>query len=247
MGTMFIDGQIHPGAMPSDFFTIKAILKKGVHHAKVSRKLTNYRLPKESTIKLFYGKKKLKFTLSYYVGKKKYVYALSFKPGKPRGKKGRLYVKGKNRTKDYKKLLKKSLKKWKYYKKRYRGTYSYSVSISSFSGYSSVTRFFYRNNKLIKRTFKAWGERGRKRVVVSQWVEKGKSLGTHREGTSAKTLDAIYAMGIKAVATEPLPHESMIFILDKRGLLNSACKVNTKIMDDSPCIGASISNISLGK
>jgi hypothetical protein len=147
-----------------------------------------------------------------------------------------------------------SLKKWQQSRKECKGNYAYTIRWSSFTGFGHETEVVVRDNKVAERRFRSFS--GRPVPVApgqpapkpegKSWLEKGKDLGTHKEGAPAKTLDELYAEAA-AVLRRPLPeHERRYLRFDKQGILRSCFTVDTRIADDAPTKGVIISSVTLG-
>lgn len=151
-----------------------------------------------------------------------------------------------------------SLKKWQELKKANTGNYSYKVRWSSFAGFGHETEVVVRDNKVAERRFREFNNRPRpvapvlpgapapKPPKAKGWAEKGKDIGSHKQGAAAKTLDELYAEAGKVLKVELLPSEKRYVRFDKQGLLLSCFSVDTRIADDAPTKGVIISSITLG-
>jgi hypothetical protein len=78
--------------------------------------------------------------------------------------------------------------------------YLYSVEDSSFSGHSWRTIIEVRGDGVVGRTYTRWGENGR---VADSWGEDLRTLGTHREGAPALTIDGLYERCRTELARDP--------------------------------------------
>jgi len=111
------------------------------------------------------------------------------------------------------------------------------------------------NNKVMERNYKAFsapprpaapGQPPGKRKETG-WSEKGAKLGSHKEGHPAKTIDQLYEEA-KAILERPLPAFQRLGLrFDKQGLLLACYTQDTRIADDAPTKGVSISAITLAK
>lgn len=141
------------------------------------------------------------------------------------------------------------LKKWEEAKKKCNGDYSYQVRWSSFSGFGHTTTITVKNNKIVQRDYEEFNLRapipGEAPQQGKKWSETGKQIGKHKEGAPAKTLDEIYAEGKKVLKMKLEPHEKLYVRLDKNGLPTSCFYIDTRIADDAPITGFSISNVKL--
>lgn len=141
-----------------------------------------------------------------------------------------------------------SLKKWNEVKMKAKGNYAYTVSRSSFSGFRWTTTIVVRSNKVVERRFDVTNLRGAIQVPGQapkkkgpKWVEKGKDIGTHKEGAAPKTIDVLYAEA-KAVAETKLESFQKLYVgFHKNGILKHCFYVDTRIADDAPSNGPRIS------
>ena len=144
-----------------------------------------------------------------------------------------------------------SRKTWQELKQKCGGNYSYKIRWSSWVGFGHETEIFVRNNKVVKRRFSAFSNRpvkvqpGKAQPQGETWIEKGKGLGTHKNGAPLKTLDELYAQAGEVVKRKLLPHERRYVRFDKQGLLLSCFTVDKRIADDAPTKGVTISSITL--
>jgi len=151
--------------------------------------------------------------------------------------------------------LEKSLQLWKKLKKECKGNYTYSKRWSSWVGFGNVTEVVVVNNKVVERHYKAFsapprpaapGQPPEKRKETG-WSEKEAKLGSHKEGHPAKTIDQLYEEA-QAILERPLPAFQRLGLrFDKQGLLLACYTQDTRIADDAPTKGVSISAITLGK
>ncbi|MDG2182917.1 MAG: protease inhibitor I42 family protein [Mariniblastus sp.] len=143
--------------------------------------------------------------------------------------------------------VKDSLAKWQTTKADVGNTYSYMVRWSSFIEYGHETRIFVKNGKVVRRTFRpvAVAENPSGEPPFEKWKEDGDQIGKHSEGAPAKTLDQLYKFAIKVASKELEPSERRYVKTDNRGLLIECFIVDTRIADDAPKNGLSITSIRL--
>lgn len=151
-----------------------------------------------------------------------------------------------------------SLKKWQELKKANAGNYSYKVRWSSFVGFGHETEVIVRNNKVVERRFREFNNRPRpvappkpgqpksEAPNAKGWIEKGKKVGTNKQGAAPKTLDELYAEADKTLKRELPQFEKRYMRFNKQGLLLTCFTVDTRIADDAPTKGVIISSITLG-
>lgn len=150
-----------------------------------------------------------------------------------------------------------SLKKWRELKDKHSGDYAYKVRWSSFSGFGHETEVVIRCNKVVERRYREFNLRALpvapprpdksapEKPREKGWIEKGKDIGSHRQGAAAKTLDELYAEAVKVLKREPTRFEKRHVRFDKQGLLLACFTVDSRIADDAPTKGVIISSISL--
>jgi hypothetical protein len=149
--------------------------------------------------------------------------------------------------------LQSSQKTWQRLKQKCGGNYSYKIRFSSFAGFGHESEIIVRNNKVVERRYRAFSNRpvlvqpGQKQPQGETWAEKGKDLGTHKKGAPPKTLDELYVQAGEVVKRKLPQHERRYVRFDKQGLLLSCFTVDTRIADDAPRKGVTISSITLGR
>ena len=151
--------------------------------------------------------------------------------------------------------FKKSLNTWEKLKEECGGNYSYSKHWSSWVGFGHKTEVVVENNKVVERRYKSFS--GRPRPVApgqppakpqgTSWTEKGKEIGTHKQGHPAKTLDELYKEAAGILDRPVPPFQRLGLRFDKQGLLLACYTQDTRIADDAPTKGVNISTITLGK
>jgi hypothetical protein len=156
--------------------------------------------------------------------------------------------------------LEKSLKTWLKLKKECGGNYSYSIRFSSWVGFGHETTIVIRDNKVAERRYRSWS--GQPQIVApvepgkapqaakpdgESWTEKGKDLGSHKKGASAKTLDDLYAIAAEVATRELSDFEKRYIRFDEQGILQSCFTIDTRIADDAPRNGVAIHSLKLGK
>ena len=145
--------------------------------------------------------------------------------------------------------VKDSLAKWETAKADVGNTYSYKVLWSSFIEYGHETRIFVKDGKVVRRTFRpiAVAENPIGESPFDKWKEEGDQIGKHSSGARAKTLDQLYESAIKVASKELEPSERRFVKTNPRGLLVACFIVDTRIADDAPKNGMSITSIKLPK
>ncbi|MBB4118690.1 hypothetical protein GGR32_000970 [Mesonia hippocampi] len=86
-----------------------------------------------------------------------------------------------------------SKKTWESFKKSTGNSYQYTVSNSSWTGITQQTTITVKKGKVIQREFKqSHPQSSLKEIDNIAWIEKGKEINTHKNGTEAITLDEVY-------------------------------------------------------
>ena len=157
---------------------------------------------------------------------------------------------------DHIKQLKASQAQWETVKSDCQGNYAYTVTTVSFTGYRTTTTITVVNNKVQQRKFEAFsartpapppvkpGEKTRAPVAQSIWIESEKTLGSHKSGAKPQTLDTLYLQAHAVIQRDLAPHERRYVQFFKNGLLKSCFYIDTRIADDSPRNGVSITTIT---
>jgi len=159
---------------------------------------------------------------------------------------------------DHAKQLMTSQATWKTAKSDCRGNYSYTVTTVSFTGYRTTTTITVVNNKVHQRKFEAFsaraiapplkpGEKPRPRTAQTTWIETHKTLGSHKSGAHPVTMDTLYQQAHEVIQRDLAPHEKRYVRFFENGLLKSCFYIDTRIADDSPQNGVSITTITLMK
>ena len=151
--------------------------------------------------------------------------------------------------------FKKSLNTWEKLKEECGGNYSYSKRWSSWVGFGHTTEVVVENNKVVERRYKSFS--GRPRPVApglppakpegTSWTEKGNELGKNKQGHPAKKLDELYKEAAEILGRPVPPFQRLGLRFDKQGLLLACYTQDTRIADDAPTKGVSISSITLQK
>jgi hypothetical protein len=148
--------------------------------------------------------------------------------------------------------LEKSFQTWVDLKAKCDGDYSYSIRWSSWVGFGRETTLVARDGEIVERKYREWS--GRPQPVEpgkppkpdgTTWTEKGDQLGSHKKGAPVKTLDELYAEAKQVLERKLAPHERLYVRFNAQGLLQSCFYVDTRIADDAPTTGVTISSIQL--
>ena len=151
--------------------------------------------------------------------------------------------------------LEKSLITWETLKKECGGNYTYSKRWSSWVGFGHTTEVVVENNKVVERRYKSFS--GRPTPLApglppakpegTSWTEKGNELGKNKQGHPAKKLDELYKEAAEILGRPVPPFQRLGLRFDKQGLLLACYTQDTRIADDAPTKGVSISSITLQK
>jgi len=141
--------------------------------------------------------------------------------------------------------LDKSLQAWQLARKKCGGNYSYKVRWQSFAGFGHETIVVVKGNKVVERRYHEFSARPVKKALP-KWVEKGKDVGSHEKGAATRTLDQLYQEADAVVKRKLPPHERRSLRVNEQGLLLACYCRDTRIADDVPLKGVSITSIELG-
>ncbi|MBN2725369.1 MAG: hypothetical protein JXR95_14995 [Deltaproteobacteria bacterium] len=144
-------------------------------------------------------------------------------------------------------VLKDSEKKWKNLNRSMKGNYSYTLSFGSFSGFGSTTVVTVRNNKIFSRNFRRWKlvNKGGKMVdqTTASWIENKNELGKKGKGFKAYTMNNFYEQARKVLQKKLEKYQRIVFSFNSQGVLLRCCTVDTRIVDDVPCVGVNLSSV----
>ena len=147
--------------------------------------------------------------------------------------------------------LKASLVNWEQAREECGGDYSYQVRWSSAFGFGHTTTITVQGNKVVERKYVEFGQPEPVKPGEApaepkpKWVEMGKELGTHKEGTAGRTMDELYAEAKKLLEKDLPGHERRSLAFDQQGLLNYCFTRDTRIADDSPLSGIAAFQLQL--
>lgn len=92
---------------------------------------------------------------------------------------------------------------WINAKEAHQGTYEYTSSFESWTGYRANTTLVVRDDEVSERYFEATYRNESGEMVNEEWVEQTKEeLGSHRDGAPAKTIDELYDICAETVLTQ---------------------------------------------
>ncbi len=94
----------------------------------------------------------------------------------------------------YQNNFEKSYERWLSFKKECKDSYSYTTHIASWTGVEGKTKIVVERGEVVERTYSHTRYEKGKPVVKDSytWTEIAEQIGTHNEGATPLTLDAIY-------------------------------------------------------
>ncbi|OKS86228.1 hypothetical protein [Mucilaginibacter polytrichastri] len=140
-----------------------------------------------------------------------------------------------------------SYKKFTAFKTSFSNSYSYVVSSASVFGPSTTTTITVNKGKVVSRSSKFYrrSEDGKSSVLFISWEEDESSVGTHKEGAEAITLDQVYDTAKNVWLKADKKTNKVYFETNADGLISSCGYVPDGCQDD--CFsGISISSIAGG-
>lgn len=126
-------------------------------------------------------------------------------------------------------LLAESLLVWQDLKAADDGTYQYTRSDSSFSGYRSTTTFVVEDDVVVRRTFEGYDENG---VLVDSFDEQGAEVGTSEGAEPARTIDELYEICRDEVLTQDPDSNYFYLTFRDDGVLELCAYVPDDCADD---------------
>lgn len=144
-----------------------------------------------------------------------------------------------------------SQKVWLQLKAKIGGNYSYKVSQFNRFGGGHTTEIFVRDNKVAERRFQTVNLNPEPVPIDglqpkgASWIEKGKDLGTHKEGAALKTIDELYQQAADITKAERKPFERLYTRYNDQGLLLVCITMDSRIADDVPHNGVNIATIHI--
>ena len=126
-------------------------------------------------------------------------------------------------------LLAESLLVWQDLKAADDGTYQYTRSDSSFSGYRSTTTFVVEADVVVRRAFEGYDENG---VLVDSFEEQGAEVGSNEGAAPAHTIDELYEICRDEVLTQDPDDNDFYLTFRDDGILELCVYVPTDCADD---------------
>ena len=146
---------------------------------------------------------------------------------------------------------------WLKVKKECKGNYEYDVTFSSWVGFGSTTTIVVKDNKVVARRYKARparnmvvaiaapGEKPPELPKGKEWEETGDTLGSHKQGAKAKTIDQYYAEVEKLLEKGIDANHRWLVRFHKNGVIQYFGYSDKRIMDDAPFNGAKINKFTV--
>lgn len=129
---------------------------------------------------------------------------------------------------------------WQKLKAKNGDSYVYTTSFSSWSGYSSTTEIVVEDGVVIARNFEASNPHNSESEQES-WSENKAELGTHNQGSPAKTMDELYQDCSKKYLSVDSTENTIYFEMSDDGILK-LCGFNPNGCQDDCFQGIRISS-----
>jgi hypothetical protein len=126
-------------------------------------------------------------------------------------------------------LLAESLLVWQGLKAADDGTYQYTRSSSSFSGYRSTTTFVVEADVVVRRAFEGYDENG---VLVDSFDEQGAEVGSNEGAEPVRTIDELYEICRDEVLTQDPDSNYFYLTFRDDGVLELCVYVPRDCADD---------------
>lgn len=137
-------------------------------------------------------------------------------------------------NKDFEQKYNTSLKKWNQVKKEHKDSYEYSISFSSFIGYSNTTTVTVKEGKIIAREFSetVQDEQGNFNEERTIYQEKGNEVNSDKNGFKAILFDQIYQDCGNNYLQQDEQMNHLYFDVDGIGILKHCSYFPKNCMDD---------------
>ena len=138
--------------------------------------------------------------------------------------------------------LQESLNSWTATQATMKGTYSYFVRRSSWTGFGSITKVEVHAGNVVRRSYDEFNSKPQlaPNPVVKPaplWVETGTQLNSHKQGAPALTVETMYDTCKTVLQAELAAKQKRYLAFDKLGFLAHCFTIDTRIMDDAPQLG----------
>jgi major membrane immunogen (membrane-anchored lipoprotein) len=130
---------------------------------------------------------------------------------------------------DHGALLAESLLAWQDMKAADDGTYQYTRTSSSFTGYRDTTTVVVENDVVVRRTYEVYDENG---ALFDSFDEQGAEVGSNESGAPARTIDELYEICRDDVLTQDPAQNHIILTFHDDGILETCVYVPRDCADD---------------
>jgi len=126
-----------------------------------------------------------------------------------------------------------SFLKWLDVKEKHNDSYRYSRSFSSVEGqFGFKTTITVKEGKVTERSYEQYDYSDNKQKITDQWTEQDTTIGSHKEGFSARTIDDLYMdCNSKYLWVDPQKN-TILFEVKNEGLLSTCGYVPNNCADD---------------
>jgi hypothetical protein len=138
-------------------------------------------------------------------------------------------------------LVAESLTVWQEVKAADDGTYGYTWTTSSFTGYRTITTFVVSNDVVVRRTYEAYDENNQ---LVDSFDEQGDQVGSNPGGRPVYTIDQIYEVCRDEVLTQDPEAHAFFLSFHPDGILE-ACLYRSLTCQDDCQMGVQIDSLDL--
>jgi hypothetical protein len=138
-------------------------------------------------------------------------------------------------------LLADSLVVWQEAKAADDGTYGYTWTTSSFTGYRTITTFVVSNDVVVRRTYEAYDENNQ---LVESFDEQADQVGSNPGGRPVYTIDQIYEVCRDEVLTQD-PEQNALTLRTRPDGILEACLYRSLDCADDCQMGVQIDSLDL--
>ncbi len=125
-----------------------------------------------------------------------------------------------------------SLKRFNEFKQQTGNNYSYTVTISSWTGFSSSTKITVLNGIVSSREYTAATRNDTSLVQLASWKETFVNLNSHQEGAQTLTLVQVYEKAKNEWLTANKKHNDIYFETKNNGMISLCGYVPDGCQDD---------------
>jgi len=126
--------------------------------------------------------------------------------------------------------LEKSLNNWQQIKISKGSSYRYTTNFSSWIGFGSQTDIEVKDNQVIQRSYRAWDKNYKQ---TDSWKEKNATtLGSHKNGALAKTIDELYSSCQDILRTKEEKSYHIHLNFDNNNILKNCFYAHKQCADD---------------